>query len=201
VGEWTLDRALSQAGAWERVMPGRAWFAINVSATELAQGDAFFERIRNGLEANGLPGACLELEITERVLMSGLAGNIETLKRIGGLGVRFSVDDFGTGYSSLAYLRQLPIQKLKIDRSFLREIDTQPADEAIVRAITAMARALGIAVAAEGIERPAQLERLAALGCDLWQGHYFSEPLDAAAFERMLASDAPSARTARRSEG
>jgi diguanylate cyclase (GGDEF)-like protein/PAS domain S-box-containing protein len=201
VGEWTLERALSQAGAWQRRMPGRAWFAINVSASELAEGAAFHEKLRDSLRANGLDGSCIELEITERVLMSNLAGNIETLKRIGELGVRFSVDDFGTGYSSLAYLRLLPIQKLKIDRSFLREIDTQPADEAIVRAVAALGGALGIAVAAEGIEREAQLARLAALGCDLWQGHYFSEPVDAATFEGMLASDRQSARTASRSEG
>jgi diguanylate cyclase (GGDEF)-like protein/PAS domain S-box-containing protein len=186
VGEWTLERALSQAGAWQRRLPGRAWYAINVTASELAEGDLFFDKLSNALKANGVDGSCIELEITERVLMTGLAANIETLKRIGELGVRFSVDDFGTGYSSLAYLRLLPIQKLKIDRSFLREIDTEAADEAIVRAIAAMAGALGISVAAEGIEREAQLERVQALGCDLWQGHHFSEPVDAAAFEAML---------------
>jgi diguanylate cyclase (GGDEF)-like protein/PAS domain S-box-containing protein len=201
VGEWTLEHALSQAGAWQRRLPGRAWFAVNVSASELALGDAYVERLRRGLAAHGLPGSCIELEITERVLMSGLAANIETLKRIGALGVRFSVDDFGTGYSSLAYLRLLPIQKLKIDRSFLRELDTHAADEAIVRAIAALANALGIAVAAEGVEREVQLERLMALGCDLWQGHYFSAPVDAAAFETMLASDRQSLRTARTSDG
>jgi len=201
VGEWTLERAFSQAGAWQKKMPGRAWYAINVSAPELAQGDSFVEKIENGLKANQLDGASIELEITERVLMSNLAGSIGTLKRIGELGVRFSVDDFGTGYSSLAYLRLLPIHKLKIDRSFLREIDSQPADEAIVRAISAMARSLGIAVAAEGIEREAQLARLAAVGCEHWQGHYFSEPVDGATLERILASDSVSARTARRSEG
>jgi EAL domain-containing protein (putative c-di-GMP-specific phosphodiesterase class I) len=201
VGEWTLERAFSQAGAWQRRMPGRAWFAVNVSAPEVAEGDAFYERVAGCLKANALPGSCVELEITERVLMSNLAGNIDTLKRIGELGVRFSIDDFGTGYSSLSYLRLLPIQKLKIDRSFLREIDTQPADEAIVRAIGAMAQALGISVAAEGVEREAQLERLFALGCDHWQGHYFSEPVDAAAFESMLASERQASRTPRRSEG
>ena len=200
VGEWTLERALSQAGAWQRRFPGRAWFAVNVSATELADGDVYFRKIQESLRANGLEGRALELEITERVLMSNLDGNLDTLRRIGDLGVRFAIDDFGTGYSSLAYLRLLPIDKLKIDRSFLRNIDTQPADEAIVRAIAAMARTLGIAIAAEGVENEAQLKRLLALGCDQWQGHYFSAPLDAAAFERMLSSDSRSARTARKSE-
>ena len=197
IGEWTLERALSQAGAWQRKMPGRAWFAVNVSAPELAQGDAYVERVEACLKANSLEGSCLELEVTERVLMSSLAENVETLRRIGALGVRFAIDDFGTGYSSLAYLRRLPIHKLKIDRSFLRAIDSHAADEAIVRAIAAMAGTLGIAVAAEGVESEAQLKRLLALGCEEWQGHYFSAPLDAAAFEALLLDAAAgSARTA-----
>ncbi len=200
VGEWTLERALSQAGAWHRRLPGRAWFAINVSAPELAQGASYIERLEGSLKANGLPGSAIELEVTERVLMSNLQEHLDTLRRIGELGVRFSIDDFGTGYSSLAYLRLLPIDKLKIDRSFMRGIDTHPADEAIVRAIAAMAKTLGIAIAAEGVENAEQLRRLLALGCDQWQGHYFSPPIDAPAFERMLSSDFLSARMARRSE-
>ena len=193
IGEWTLERALSQAGAWQRKMPGRAWFAVNVSAPELAQGDAYVERVEACLKANSLEGSCLELEVTERVLMSSLAENVETLRRIGALGVRFAIDDFGTGYSSLAYLRRLPIHKLKIDRSFLRAIDSHAADEAIVRAIAAMAGTLGIAVAAEGVESEAQLKRLLALGCEEWQGHYFSAPLDASAFEALLLDAAAGA--------
>jgi EAL domain-containing protein (putative c-di-GMP-specific phosphodiesterase class I) len=199
VGEWTLERALSHAGAWHRKMPGHAWFAVNVSAPELAHGDAYVEKLKACLRANSLEGSCLELEITERVLMSSLAENVETLRRIGELGVRFAIDDFGTGYSSLAYLRRLPIHKLKIDRSFLRAIDSHAADEAIVRAIAAMAGTLGLAVAAEGVESEAQLKRLLALGCEEWQGHYFSEPLDAAAFEKLLLNvSAGSAQTAPR---
>src|SRR5438552_1562150 len=197
IGEWTLERALSQAGAWNRKMPGCAWFAVNVSAPELAQGDAYVERIEACLRGNSLEGSCLELEVTERVLMSSLAENVETLRRIGALGVRFAIDDFGTGYSSLAYLRRLPIHKLKIDRSFLRAIDSHAADEALVRAIAAMAGTLGIAVAAEGVESEAQLKRLLALGCEEWQGHYFSAPLDAPAFEALLLDAAAgAARTA-----
>jgi len=190
VGEWTLDRALSQIGAWQRTLPGTPWFAINVSAAELAQGDAYYERLRGALRDNGVEGSRLELEITERVMMSHLAGNFETLRRIGGLGVRFAVDDFGTGYSSLAYLRLLPVDKLKIDKSFLRAIDSQPADEAIVRAIAALAKTLGIGIAGEGIESEAQLERLLALGCEEWQGHFFSAPLGATEFEALLHSAA-----------
>jgi len=201
LGEWTLERALSQIGAWQRKLPGRAWYALNVSAAELSQGQAFVERIKGALEANSVPGRCLELEITERTLMASFSESVDTLRRLGELGVRFSVDDFGTGYSSLAYLRMLPIHKVKIDRSFMREIETQAADEAIVRAIASMAGTLGIGIAAEGVEREAQLARVLALGCEHWQGHYFSTPVDAAAFEAMLSSDLRSSRTLRSSEG
>jgi len=187
VGEWTLDRALSQIGAWQSSLPGEPWFALNVSAAELAQGDAYFERLKNALRDNRVDGSRIELEITERVMMSHLAGNFETLRRIGGLGVRFAVDDFGTGYSSLAYLRLLPVDKLKIDKSFLRAIDTQPVDEAIVRAIAALAKTLGIGIAGEGVETEAQLARLLELGCEEWQGHFFSTPLEPSEFEALLS--------------
>ncbi|HET7198796.1 MAG TPA: EAL domain-containing protein, partial [Burkholderiales bacterium] len=190
LGDWTLERALSQAGAWQREMPGELWVAVNVSAAELAEGEAFARKVKGALEANELSGERVELEVTERVLMSHLDENVRTLKRIGELGVRFAIDDFGTGYSSLAYLRELPIQKLKIDRSFLRGIETDPASEAIARTIASLARTLGISVAAEGVETPGQLERLLALGCSEWQGHYFSEPLDAPAFAALLAKSA-----------
>jgi EAL domain-containing protein (putative c-di-GMP-specific phosphodiesterase class I) len=193
IGEWTLERALSQAGAWQRAFPGRSWFAINVSAAELAQAEVYIERLKSALNANALEAKFVELEVTERVLMAGLEENLDTLRRLGALGVRIAIDDFGTGYSSLAYLRHLPVHKLKIDRSFLRSIDSHAADEAIVRAIAALAKTLGIAVAAEGIENEAQLSRLLALGCEEWQGHYFSVPVDAAGFERILQSPASTA--------
>jgi diguanylate cyclase (GGDEF)-like protein/PAS domain S-box-containing protein len=185
IGEWTLERALSQIGAWQRVLPGAPWFALNVSALELAQGAAYVARLRDALAAHGVPGERLELEVTERVLMANVAEHSETLRRIGELGVRLAIDDFGTGYSSLAYLRRLPIDKLKIDRSFLRELDSSSGDAAIVETVAAMARSLGLHVAAEGVETEAQLKRLLAVGCDEWQGHLFSLPLDAAAFERL----------------
>ena len=201
LGQWTLERALGQIGAWRRETVGAAsrlrgeelWFALNVSAHELAQGDVYVAQVAHALEVNQVPGGCLELEITERVLMSHLVGNVETLRKLGALGVRIAIDDFGTGYSSLAYLRQLPIDKLKIDRSFLRELDAHPADPAhhvdatIVQTITAMAKALGLRVAAEGVESEAQVARLRALGCDEWQGHHFSASLDAAEFERLIS--------------
>jgi diguanylate cyclase (GGDEF)-like protein/PAS domain S-box-containing protein len=190
IGEWTFERALSQAGAWQRAHPGRCWIAVNVSAPELAEHRGYLEKVTAALRANAVEPSSLELEVTERVLMSSLEENIETLRRLGELGVRISIDDFGTGYSSLAYLRQLPVHKLKIDRSFLRSIDTHAADEAIVRAIAVLAKTLNISVAAEGIENEAQLSRVLALGCDEWQGHYFSAPVDSSAFEKLLAAEA-----------
>jgi diguanylate cyclase (GGDEF)-like protein/PAS domain S-box-containing protein len=191
LGQWTLERALSQIGAWRRGSMARLdpplWFALNVSAHELAQGDSYVAQVSDALAANGVPGSCLELEVTERVLMAHLAENVATLRKLGELGVRVAIDDFGTGYSSLAYLRQLPADKLKIDRSFLRELDAHPHDATIVQTIAAMARALDLRVAAEGVESDAQLARLRAFGCDEWQGHHFSASLDAAAFEQLVA--------------
>jgi len=189
VGEWTLARALSQIGAWQRLLPGAPWFALNVSALELAQGEAYVARLRDALAAHGVPAERLELEVTERVLMAHLPESVETLRTIGALGVRLAIDDFGTGYSSLAYLRRLPIDKLKIDRGFLRELETSSGDAMIVETIAAMAKGLGLQVAAEGVETEAQLRRLRAVGCEEWQGHLFSEPLEAAAFERLALGE------------
>ena len=187
LGAWMLERAVAQIGAWRRAHDPDLWFALNVSAHELAQGDAYVAQLSAALVANGVPGACIELEVTERALMSHLAENVETLRRIGALGARIAIDDFGTGYSSLAYLRQLPIDKLKIDRSFLRELESHPHDATIVQTIAAMARALGLRVAAEGVENDLQLARLLSLGCEEWQGHRFSVSLESAEFERLIA--------------
>ena len=189
IGEWTLERALSQIGAWQRSLPGEPWFALNVSALELAQGEAYVVRLREALVAHRVPAARLELEVTERVLMQNLPETVDTLRRIGALGVRLAIDDFGTGYSSLAYLRRLPIDKLKIDRGFLKELDSSQGDAMIVETIAAMARGLGLHVAAEGVETEAQRRRLQAVGCEEWQGHLFSEPLDAAGFERVALGE------------
>jgi diguanylate cyclase (GGDEF)-like protein/PAS domain S-box-containing protein len=189
IGEWTQERALSQIGAWQRLLPGTPWFALNVSALELAQGEIYVKRLCDALAAHGVAPERLELEVTERVLMSHLPETIETLRRIGAMGVRLAIDDFGTGYSSLAYLRRLPIHKLKIDRGFLRELETSSGDAMIVETIAAMARGLGLQVAAEGVETGAQLARLQAVGCEEWQGHLYSEPLEAAAFERLALGE------------
>ena len=199
IGTWTMERALSQAGAWQNSLPG-TWFALNVTAAELAEGERFVRRLQSALQANALDPARIELEVTERALIAD-ERHLQTLRAAGALGLRISVDDFGTGYSSLAYLRRLPIHKIKIDRMFLKSLADNATDQAIVRTITSLARTLGVAVAAEGVENRAQLERLLELGCEHWQGHYFSEPLDAAAFERLVVSSRTSSRMVGSSEG
>jgi diguanylate cyclase (GGDEF)-like protein/PAS domain S-box-containing protein len=187
VGEWVLANALAQIGAWRRTLAADLRFALNVSA-ELAQGEAYVARLAAALVEHGVPGTCLELEVTERVLLAELERNVETLRRVGELGVRVTIDDFGTGYSSLAYLRRLPVNKLKIGRSFTGEIARNAEDAAIVGAIAAMARALRLDLVAEGVETEAQLERLRALGCHEWQGDLAGAPMPAEQFERFAAA-------------
>ena len=118
--------------------------------------------------------------------------NVETLRRIGALGVRLAIDDFGTGYSSLAYLRRFPLHKLKIDRAFVRDIDTNPADATIVKAIVALAEGLGLNTVAEGVETDAQLARVSGFGVRTFQGFYFSRALPPDEFERLLREGASS---------
>jgi diguanylate cyclase (GGDEF)-like protein/PAS domain S-box-containing protein len=189
LGQWTMERAVAQAAAWRKTHGSHLWFALNVSAHELAQGEEYLAQLAEALVANNLQGEAIELEVTERVLMSRLDENVATLRRLGEMGVRVAIDDFGTGYSSLAYLRQLPIDKLKIDRSFLRELEAHPHDITIVQTIAAMAKALGLRVAAEGVESEEQLARLRALGCDEWQGHHYSASVDAVGFENLLKKE------------
>jgi diguanylate cyclase (GGDEF)-like protein len=206
LGERVVRMACSQNKAWQRAGIPPIRVAVNLSARQLQKRPAGRQAgydpvttIPTILEETGLDPKYLELEITESVLMKDAEYSVQTISALYDQGIRFAIDDFGIGYSSLAYLRSLPIDKLKIDRSFLQTIDSQAADAAIVRAITGLAATLGISVAAEGVENAAQLERLLALGCEEWQGHYFSTPLDTAAFEALL-SDSLSERTARSSE-
>jgi EAL domain-containing protein (putative c-di-GMP-specific phosphodiesterase class I) len=131
--------------------------------------------------------ALLELELTESMLMQNLAEKAVLLNRLGELGVGISIDDFGTGYSSLSYLKTLPVDAIKVDSSFVRDIGVDPNDEAIVRAIIAMAHSLKLSVIAEGVETQAQLESLRALGCDEYQGFLASPALPPAEFDRRFA--------------
>jgi len=136
------------------------------------------------LADTGLDPACLELEITESLLVDQIESNVETLGRIAALGTRIVVDDFGTGYSSLSYLKRLPIHGLKIDSSFVRDVVVDPDDAAIVGAVVSIARSLELTTTAEGIETDGQLDALRALGCDKWQGFLYGRPVAAREFAR-----------------
>ena len=159
--------------------------AVNLSPRQFRQAD-LLKRIQSILEETGLRPERLELEVTETAIMDNAASAIRLLNDIHDMGVQLSIDDFGTGYSSLAYLKQLPVSILKIDQSFVKGLTSEPDDAAIVKAVIAMAKSLHLAVTAEGVETPGQLEALAGLGCDNYQGYLFSKPLPAHAFAALL---------------
>ena len=163
--------------------------AVNVSAREFRE-ENFVDGLFNILNQTGLDPACLELELTESVLMkrADLAASILKLLRDGG--VKVAIDDFGTGYSSLSYLQKFPVDALKIDQSFIRQISTIGDDTAIVTAVIGMARSLGLRVVAEGVESIGELTFLGQHKCDEAQGYYFSPPVAAEQFAHMLASSA-----------
>ncbi|MDO8699337.1 MAG: EAL domain-containing protein [Rhodoferax sp.] len=176
IGQWVLNEACRQARSWldEGLDPGR--IAVNLSAAQ-CKGSLLPAQVRAILELHGLPGKHLEVEITESIVMDDAEESIRALGTLRGLGVHVSVDDFGTGYSSLSYLRRLPVDKLKIDKSFVEGFETDFNDAQIIRAIIAMAHVLSLTVIAEGVETASQLESLRAAGCDQFQGDHYSRPL------------------------
>jgi EAL domain-containing protein (putative c-di-GMP-specific phosphodiesterase class I) len=161
--------------------------AVNVSARQLRRG-ALLPQVERALALAGSEASRLEIEITEHTLVEDLQVNRQTLQALRERGVRVAIDDFGTGLSSLAYLKRLPLDKFKIDRSFVRELPSDAGDLAIVGAIAAMSRALGLPVVAEGVETPAQREVLLGLGCDYAQGFLFGRPMPADEFARCVSA-------------
>ncbi|HET9644246.1 MAG TPA: EAL domain-containing protein, partial [Burkholderiaceae bacterium] len=161
--------------------------AVNVSGRQIKRG-ALVSQVSDALARAGADLRCLEIEITEHTLVEDVTANIATLTGLREQGMRIAVDDFGTGLSSLAYLKRLPIDKFKIDRSFVRELPYAAGDVAIVTAIISMARALGLQVVAEGVETDAQRELLARLGCDFAQGYLFGSPMPAHELDPLLRS-------------
>ena len=159
----------------------RMTVAVNLSASDLLD-ESLAERIAGLLAEHGVPAGALELEITESVIMIDPKRAREVLEALRALGLRIAVDDYGTGYCALAYLRDLPIDELKIDRSFIASVTTDPRSAAIVRSTIELAHALGLKVVAEGIEHQQALDALTAFGCDYAQGYHFSRPLPAGAF-------------------
>ena len=185
LGQWILRTACRQARAWQRAGLPAVRVAVNLSARQFAER-GLAPMIGAELAAAALPAHLLEVEITESLLMSDVERAVDTLRELNLLGVKVSIDDFGTGYSSLAYLKRFRIDTLKIDRSFVRDITSDPEDAAIVGAIISLAHNLGHTVVAEGVEERGQLDFLLERGCDLAQGYLFSRPLPAARFEQYL---------------
>ncbi len=188
LGLWVLRHACEQVRAWQEAQHcGRPLrLSVNVSARQLQQPD-LVAQVAQVLEETGLAPACLNLEITESVMMLDADDTIPRLHALRALGVSLAVDDFGTGYSSMAYLSSLPIDTLKIDRSFVTQMARSDDDAAIVRAIVTLAKTLNLQITCEGIETPAQLAQLCLLDCDQGQGYHFSRPLPANDFALLLA--------------
>ncbi len=185
IGEWVLRTACAQNQAWQAAGVGKLRVAVNLSGIQFAQAD-IVQVVAAVLDDTGLDPSCLEIELTESVVMHDVESTITTLHQLKALGVQLSVDDFGTGYSSLAYLKRFPIDVLKIDQSFLRDIATNSDDASIVVCIIALAHNLRLHVIAEGVETPEQLFYLRYHECDEIQGYYFSRPMAAAEIERAL---------------
>ncbi len=188
IGTWLIDTACAQVAAWNSEPMRDLWFALNVSTREFSRERSFAQVLRRALQSNGIAASRVSLEIAGRSVPYGGSEQLETLKEVCALGVGLTIDDFGTGQFNLAALRELPVGKLKIDRSLVSALEAGEDTVIIVQTIAAMARGLGLGFAAKGVETPAQLARLQALGCDEWQGHLYSEPLAAADFEALLST-------------
>jgi diguanylate cyclase (GGDEF)-like protein/PAS domain S-box-containing protein len=185
VGDWVIQAACEHLAAWRNAPPLR--LSVNLSVGQLRDSRAFLDRMRGLIATSGIDPSRLEFEITETLLASSVAEHAEVLRQLGAMGCPIAVDDFGTGYSSLSYLKRLPIDTIKIDRGFIREIVSDADDAAIVSAIVAMAKKLKLEVVAEGVETPEQLAVLRELGCDRYQGWLFSPAVPAETFaERFL---------------
>jgi diguanylate cyclase (GGDEF)-like protein/PAS domain S-box-containing protein len=192
LGHWVLEEACRQAKEWQDLYPTDPPLpiSVNLSARQFRHR-GLVEDVAGALRKAGLEPSCLELEVTESAVMDDAESAIATMRELKGLGVGLSIDDFGTGHSSLNYLRRFPVDELKIDKSFVDGLDTEEEDRAVLRAVTMLARALGLTVVAEGVEDAGQLARLRELECDLAQGYYFARPLAADDVSALLASDSP----------
>ena len=187
IGEWAIAQACAQARAWQERIRADLRMSINISVRQVRDGERLYAAVERAIRETGIDAATLELELTESHLMQDIPENAALLTRLGDLGVGISIDDLGTGYSSLSYLKKLPVDAIKIDGSFVRDMEEDPNDEAIIQAILAMAHSLGLSVVAEGVETAAQLESLRALGCDEYQGFVESGALAPADFESRYA--------------
>ena len=185
IGDWVLGEACRQAQRWIDAGIPLAVMAVNVSPVQFRQ-IGFVDAVAGALAASGLEAGVLELEVTEGTVMHDADATLGTLSALDRMGVALSVDDFGTGYSSLAYLKRFPVNKLKIDRSFIRDLETDLDDQAIASTIVSMGRNLRMTVLAEGVETLEQLTLLRNMDCDMAQGYYFSRPQSAGEITQLL---------------
>ena len=189
IGRWVLESACAQLQQWQQAgLDLRV--AVNLSAAQL-DDPGFYDHLQSCLRQHDLQPQQLELELTESILMKQVDPTIELLNRLDRLGVHLSIDDFGTGYSSLSYLKRFPLDTLKIDQSFVRDLCSDQDDAVICRTIISMANNLNLTVTAEGVEAPDQLAKLAEFGCDLYQGYLFSRPLPATEITHLCREHRP----------
>lgn len=187
IGHWVLEMACRQLKTWERhPVLGAMHLAVNVSPVQFHQAD-FVDQVKAVLQQTGANPHLLELELTENLVLEDVSAATRKMIELRAIGVRFSMDDFGTGYSSLQYIKRLPIDQLKIDRTFVRDILTDPGDAVMVQTIADLARNFGFEVIAEGVETSDQLPSLTQLGCSTFQGYLFSKPIGLADFEHLVA--------------
>ena len=190
IGEWAIGETCRQLAAWQaagmRVVP----VAVNLASTHLRER-GLPELVAQAIACHGLRARLLEIEVTESILLAEPELSLEIAMKLDEMGVRLSIDDFGTGYSSLSYLKRLPIHALKIDRSFVRDLASDPDDAAIITAIIAMAHSLKLKVVAEGVETEAQLAFLNARQCDEYQGFLLRRPMMPDDFAELLQAKRP----------
>ncbi|MFA6311492.1 MAG: EAL domain-containing protein [Sterolibacterium sp.] len=187
IGEWVIDTACRQVRLWRDEGTPVPRVAVNISARQFRQKN-LLSSIERSLSAHGLDASVLEIELTESMVMHDPDRTIQILREMREMGLHISLDDFGTGYSSLSYLRRFPIDVLKVDQSFVRDVTTNPDDAAIAASIIALAHGLNLTTVAEGVETAGQMEYLVRQKCDVMQGFFFSKPLPAARFAMMLKS-------------
>jgi EAL domain-containing protein (putative c-di-GMP-specific phosphodiesterase class I) len=185
IDSWVLKQVCIQGMKWQQAGYAPIQFSVNVTALQFLRPD-FVNTVKTALEHTGLDAKYLDLELTESVFMSDFDSTIKRMNELRALGISLSIDDFGTGYSSLSYLHHLPINTLKIDRSFVRALDAENANPTLVQVIVTMARQLGLNVVAEGVETLEQVRSLSLLSCDRLQGFYFAHPVPALELEAKL---------------
>ena len=188
IGKWVLQVACQQAMAWQVVGLPPLVVSVNVSPRQFRQ-DNIVQTIADALRDSGLPPRCLQIELTEGLAMHDAENHVRMLDEIKALGVQIAIDDFGTGYSSLSYLKRFPVDQLKVDRSFVKDLATDADDAAIVQAIIALGHQLGLRIVAEGVENAAQYRFLRHNGCDEMQGYLFGRPMAADEFAGLLTRD------------